>query len=277
MSTATTDPLPGAAGFRVSTLSQPDEFAECESLYREVFTADPGDTTINPRLLLAIGLHGGIVVGARAQGRLIGFVYSFLARDRSGLPLYQYSQTAGVTQPWRGLGVGRALKLAQRDAALSQGINVIRWLYDPMLAANAHFNLDVLGGVAVELEREAYGSHGPPADGGVPTDRLRVDWQLSSERVTTRIGRGPDARAPVGPALRPGELHREPEYAQLGVPVDWRPLRSEPQGIRLREQTVHHMGQLFADGFVATSCLRLDAQTAVYRFERPTDDEGGTR
>jgi len=267
-----------AGGFEVTVLSRADELAECDALYREVFTTSASDTAVNPRLLFAIARHGGIVVGARAAGVLIGFAFSFLARDGAGQPPYQYSQTAAVTERWRGRGVGRALKLAQREAALRAGIELIRWRYDPMHAANAHFNLDVLGAIAVALERDAYGSHGPPADGGEPTDRLLVDWRLTSPRVVRcaeqRTGEPP---GPPSPPLRPGQLRRAGAEAHLAIPAQWRSLSAVPERHRIRDRATGEMAELFADGFVATSCARQDAQTAVYRFQRSADADGGSR
>lgn len=255
--------------FKVATLTQPDELAEVELLYRDVFTSDPTDSSINPRLLFAIAHHGGIVVGARSETGLIGFAYSFLARDAADAELYQYSQTAGVSRSWRGRGVGRALKLAQRDAALASGVELIRWRYDPMHALNAHFNLDVLGGIGTVLERDAYGMHGPPADGGEPTDRLLVDWRLRSPRAAA-CGERADGRRETSPPprLAAGQVQEGPDFALLGLPADWRAIRGTPAQAGVRAEVIGQMAALLADGYVATSCTRLDAELAVYRFER---------
>ena len=262
--------------FEVSTLTQPDELAAIELLYREVFTSDPTDSSINHRLLFAIAHHGGIVVGARAGTELIGFAFSFLARDAPGGEPYQYSQTAGVTQAWRGRGVGRALKLAQREAALASGIELMRWRYDPMQAANAHFNLDVLGGLGVRLERDAYGMYGPPADGGEPTDRLLVDWRLSSPRVRARaVGGG--ARPVLPDRIEVGQVVEEGGVALLGLPADWRSVRANPECAGVRAMVIGEMDRLLGDGYLATSCTRWSAETAVYRFERAEQILGADR
>ncbi len=44
-------------------------------------------------------------------------------------------------------GVGYALKLAQRAQALDQGIHLVRWTFDPLVARNAWLNLGKLGAI----------------------------------------------------------------------------------------------------------------------------------
>ena len=51
------------------------------------------------------------------------------------------------------IGVGYALKLAQRAQALDQGIAEVRWTFDPLIARNGYFNLHKLGAVADRFDR----------------------------------------------------------------------------------------------------------------------------
>lgn len=257
------------AELRVGLLTDPDEISAVEALYRAVFTVAPTDATINPRLLIAIARNSGLVVGARSGATLVGFAFSFLARDDRSGTLYQYSQTAAVDPRWRGRGIGRALKFAQREAALARGVEHMRWLYDPMQTRNAHFNIDVLGGDVATLERGAYGRHGPPADGGVPADRLLVDWRLTSDHVRERVAAGPAPRPlpPIGP-LAPGELREAEGEVVLALPASWNAVRALPGSLDLRTRIVDQIEALFADDYVATSCIRVDQDTAAYRFSK---------
>jgi predicted GNAT superfamily acetyltransferase len=92
-----------------------------------------------------------------------------------------------VSRSLQGSGIGFELKLAQRNEALRQGIPEIAWTFDPLQARNAHFNLRKLGVVAGHYEDNFYGVSSSGLHNGLPTDRLRVSWVLSSERVEDRV------------------------------------------------------------------------------------------
>lgn len=248
------------------TLTRPADFASCQLIYQEAFGLGPEDGSLNPRLLTGLSHNSGLVIGAHAGDKLVGFALSFLARRADGR-LYQYSQTTAVLPAWQGKGAGRAIKFAQRDAALAADVDLIRWTYDPLRPANAHFNLDVLGGAVVALVPDMYGSLGAPAERGEPSDRFITDWELRSAAAT--ITGGTADVAPV-PPLRHGELRADGDGSWLGIPADWQAFRRNAPGeaLRMRELILGQAGQLLADGLVGVSCRRLDDTTAVYRFAR---------
>jgi predicted GNAT superfamily acetyltransferase len=260
-----------APALATAVLRSPEDCARCELIYREVFGLAPDDGSLNARLLIALGRNSGMVIGAYGNGELVGFVLSFLARqDRDGR-LYQYSQTAAILPAWQGLGVGRAMKFAQRSAALAAGIDLVRWAFDPLRAVNAHFNLDVLGAVTSSLARDFYGPMATPDDRGEPTDRFVVDWELRDSAVVARAAGAlthEEDREPV--SISPGELRTGPDTALLSIPADWRAFRrSSPAAAGpMRDQILSHAQQLMDAGLVAVSCSRLDPETAVYRFAR---------
>jgi predicted GNAT superfamily acetyltransferase len=84
--------------------------------------------------------------------------------------------------------VGFALKLAQRAMSLDQGIQVVRWTFDPLVARNAHFNLSKLGAHCDRFRRNFYGEMGDSLNLGV-------------------------AKRPVGGAMGPG-----PRAGSMAVP-----------------------------------------------------------
>jgi predicted GNAT superfamily acetyltransferase len=283
----------GAPPLTVAVLRSPEDCARCELIYREAFGLAPDDGSLNARLLIGLSRNSGMVIGAHAGGELVGFALSFLARNDGDGRLYQYSQTAAVRPGWQGRGVGRAMKFGQRSAALAAGIDLVRWTFDPLLAVNAHFNLDVLGAVATSLARDLYGPMAAPDDRGEPTDRFVVDWELRDPAVETRAVGAARAEDPVGAAagprpgterepvsiragelrageLRAGELRAGADTALLGIPADWRRFRrsSPPAAGPLRDRILGHAQQLMSAGLAAVSCTRLDRGTAVYRFAR---------
>jgi chorismate synthase len=83
-------------------------------------------------------------------------------------------------------GIGVTLKSAQRDYALSRGVDLMVWTYDPLMAQNAHFNFNRLGVVVHEYERDVYGTSASPLHAGAPTDRFVARWWLRDSRVEAR-------------------------------------------------------------------------------------------
>ena len=81
---------------------------------------------------------------------MVGFAYAVVGM-KDGQPM-QWSHMAGVLPEFRG-GLGYRLKLAQRERALAQGLDLIEWTFDPLQAMNAHFNFAKLGGVATNTPR----------------------------------------------------------------------------------------------------------------------------
>jgi predicted GNAT superfamily acetyltransferase len=101
-----------------------------------------------------------------------------------------------VLKEWRNAGVGRRLKLAQRDDAVARGFALIEWTFDPLEIKNAHLNIAKLGAVARRYRRNFYGTTTSPLQGGLPTDRLVAEWWLKSDRVE-RVLRGEEPRAEI--------------------------------------------------------------------------------
>src|SRR5262249_6975426 len=134
--------------------------------------------------------RGGILIGAFDGDTLIGFVYS-LPGIRAGRPT-QWSHMLGVLNESRSAGVGRELKLLQRERALTVGLDLIEWTDDPMQAMNAHLNVAKLGVVVEEYEENVYGESSSPLHRGNPTDRFVAEWRIREPHVARRIaGNGP--------------------------------------------------------------------------------------
>lgn len=153
---------------------------------------------IVPASLLAVSARrGGILLGAFDDGGEdadpVGFVWSLPAR-RAG-EWTQWSHMLGVLPAARGRGLGVALKLAQRERALAQGLDLIEWTFDPLQARNAHLNMTRLGCVASSYVENAYGSLEGPLFSGTPTDRLIAEWWIRRPHVERRVAAEQDAAA----------------------------------------------------------------------------------
>ena len=136
--------------------------------------------------MFVVAAHtGGQVLGAFDGERMVGYTLA-LAGLRDRVP-YLHSHMTGVLSEYRDRGVGRMLKLFQRDEALSRGIRLIQWTFDPLELRNAHFNLNRLGAICREYQPNLYGVTTSPLHRGLATDRLLAEWHLDSARVVAAI------------------------------------------------------------------------------------------
>jgi len=97
----------------------------------------------------------------------------------------------GVLPAYRDSGVGRRLKLRQRDDAIARGIDLIEWTFDPLEIKNAYFNVERLGAIVRRFVRNQYGITSSDLHGGLPTDRCTAEWWVRSERVRNVVNGEP--------------------------------------------------------------------------------------
>jgi len=96
----------------------------------------------------------------------------------------------GVRADHRNTGLGRALKMFQRDIALQQGFELIEWTFDPLEIKNAYLNIEKLGAIARRYTVNQYGITYSPLQGGLPTDRLIAEWWINSRRMNSTLDTG---------------------------------------------------------------------------------------
>ena len=161
-------------------LSQHEQFQRCVELQKIVWGFD--DVDIVPlRLFVVASKIGGQVFGAFDAGAMIGFVMA-IPGYRHGRS-YLHSHMAAVLPDYQGQGIGRQLKLLQREDALARGMELIEWTFDPLAFRNAHFNIERLGAIMRRYVHNQYGRTSSPLHGGLPTDRLVAEWWLNTPRV----------------------------------------------------------------------------------------------
>ena len=95
-----------------------------------------------------------------------------------------------VRKDHRNGGLGRRLKMLQREDALARGIELIEWTFDPLEIKNAYLNIEKLGAIARRYTINQYGITSSPLQGGLPSDRLIAEWWLKSKRVETLLSTG---------------------------------------------------------------------------------------
>jgi predicted GNAT superfamily acetyltransferase len=152
----------------------------CVGLQQQVWGYAPIDT-VPDQIFIVANKTGGHVLVAYEQEQPIGFALAFAAvRDGQ---TYLHSHMVAVVEEFQNRGVGRLLKLAQRDDAIARGFDLVEWTFDPLQLKNAHFNLARLGAIVRRYIPNLYGRTSSPLHAGLPTDRLVAEWWVKSRRV----------------------------------------------------------------------------------------------
>ena len=208
----------------IRPLANLEDCRKVAELEKTVWGYTDAEDVVPPPVLIVSIKRGGLLLGSFDDaGEMNGFVYSIPA-IKDGRPS-QWSHMLGVTAEARSLGLGTKLKLAQREATLAMGLDLVEWTYDPLQAANAHLNFAKLGVVVHEYEENIYGESSSPLHRGTPTDRFVAEWNLREPHVERRIsshGGVPMrdagvASAPVVNPSQPGEKWIQPSEGNLSL------------------------------------------------------------
>jgi predicted GNAT superfamily acetyltransferase len=164
-----------------------DELRACVTLQKEIWNFT--DAELVPlRMFVVAAKVGGQVMGAFSGDKMVGFALS-VPGTRSG-HVYLHSHMLAVAKEYRNAGLGRRLKLLQREDALARGIELIEWTFDPLEIKNAYLNIEKLGAICRRYNINQYGITSSPLQGGLPSDRLIAEWWLKSRRVETLLATG---------------------------------------------------------------------------------------
>jgi predicted GNAT superfamily acetyltransferase len=167
-----------------------DEMSTCVSLQKEIWNF--ADAELLPlRLFVVAEKIGGQVIGAFDKGKMVGFALA-LPGARGGHS-YLHSQMLAVSASYRDAGLGRKIKLFQREDALARGFELVEWTFDPLEIKNAYLNIERLGAITRRYHVNQYGITSSPLQGGLPSDRLVAEWWLKSKRVEAALHASPKA------------------------------------------------------------------------------------
>jgi predicted GNAT superfamily acetyltransferase len=256
-----------------------DDYRAVVALEQEIWGyTDPADIITVPVFIITLK-RGGILVGAfDERERMIGFAFSIVG-IKHGKPT-QWSHMMGVVAEHRRSGLGRALKLAQRQRAIAAGFDLMEWTFDPLQALNAHLNFFKLGVVCDEYARNVYGESTSALHKGTPTDRFVVEWHLRAAHVERRIAAASGisvraaeaADAPVanrtleaGSWIRtaPGDLSIEGRRLWIEVPPSFTEMQQQAPDLALEWR--HHTRELF-ETYFARGYRAVDFELARRRY-----------
>ena len=236
--------------FEIHQLTSLEEFSAVVRLQREIWGFQ--DVELLPRRLFVVASKiGGQLLGAFDGSKMVAFCLCIPGLKPNG-KAYLHSHMLGVLPPYRNTGLGRRLKLKQREYALEQGIDLIEWTFDPLEIKNAFFNIQRLGAIVRRYVHNQYGTTSSHLHGGLPTDRLIAEWWLQSPRVIAAVSG--HKQSPDG----------EQVEARISVPANIADLRlKDPKAAReIQAKIGEQFNEYFGKGLAVTSFEKNDTEGA---------------
>ncbi len=231
------------------------DFSEVVALQQEIWGFH--DLELLPRRLFVVASKiGGQVLGGYDQDKLVAFCLCIPGLKAGGRS-YLYSHMLGVLAPYRNTGLGRRMKLVQREFALASNVHVIEWTFDPLELKNAFFNIEKLGAIVRRFVHNQYGTTSSHLHAGLPTDRLIAEWHLRSPRTIE--------------ALAGGRLRNPAEdvVARIAVPADIAEIKNEdPDRAREVQASIgSQFDEYFRQGLAVTGFERT-SEFGTYLLSR---------
>jgi chorismate synthase len=241
-------------------LTTAGDLAACVRLQRETWGLDYADAV--PASVLKVSqMVGGISGGAFTEtGELVGFVFG-LTGIRDGR-LTHWSHMLAVRAEHRDGGLGRRLKEFQREAARALGVELMCWTFDPLVARNAHLNLNRLGSVVSEYVPDMYGETGSGLH-AFGTDRFVVNWSVDG---------GSPSLHDVPAAWRTAPLSQEDgttAEVRIEIPGDVT-LLPVKEARSWRARTRPTFVRLLGDGYRVAGFYRDESDRCFYVLNRGT-------
>ncbi len=248
-----------------------------EQLQIDAWQMDDTLEVVPGHMLLTFHKNGGVLLGAYAGERLVGFVTGFVGLMGNGR-FKHASHMMGIHPEFQGYGIGTRLKLAQRQAVQQQGLDLITWTYDPLETANARLNIRKLGAVCRTYIPNLYGEI-VGINAGLPSDRFQVDWHINSAHVASRLA-GQDVGETavpehlilnmVGENGRPPETPKSPSEDRhfVQIPANIQALKAQdmPLARAWRQHTRQLFTDLFTKGYAVTDFVGENGR-AFYQLD----------
>jgi predicted GNAT superfamily acetyltransferase len=197
-----------------------EEYDECVRIQDETWGAGFNERV--PSTILRVSQYlGGVTAAAfdSERGRILGFVFGMTGLQEGRL--VHWSDLLAVRPEARNRGLGRRLKLLQRSLVLPLGVTRMVWTFDPLVARNAHLNLNLLAARVTEYVPDMYGGDtGSALHVAVGTDRFIVAWDLASDPPATPRDHGIASPPPVSLVVNRSEPPDQALTVQKTVDLD---------------------------------------------------------
>lgn len=268
---------------KIQSVSTLEDCQKIEQLQMQIWQS-PEIEVVPDHMLLTFALNQGIVLLATDGDLPIGFAFGFQGTTKDGHRKH-VSHQAGVLPIAQNKNLGYRLKLAQRDIAISQGLDLMTWTFDPLLSRNAQLNFGKLGVINRHYIRNLYGAMRDKINNVAESDRFKVEWWLTHPNVQQKLT-GAFAPPKIEPAqilnqcdtnsrtlLIPSEkippLSAARYFVQIPIDIDAIKKADPTLAIAWRKHTRDIFEQAIAKKYVVTDFVFLRAQQkAFYILEK---------
>jgi predicted GNAT superfamily acetyltransferase len=244
-----------------------------QTLEGEVWGMDP----IPTHQTFTASKNGGLLIGAFAGEKLVGFSYGFpgFLKGKS----YLCSHMLGIHPDYQQMGIGKLLKDEQRKLAQEMGYDLITWTFDPLESRNAYLNVSKLYAICDTYIENCYGEMNDGLNKGLPSDRLQIEWWILSDRVEGKwmpkhiAYQHPfelDKSAKGNPVVSVdfSEIPANSDGFEIPVPTDIQLIKkNEPElALEWRIKIREVFQSLFAEGYAVVGLRKSDEDVQYYQF-----------
>lgn len=244
----------------IDIVNDPDELRNVLPIVQSVWGMQNADQLVKDTLT-AMKFHGGVVLMARENGKVIGINFSFPGFKNG--QVYLYSHMTGVLEERKYNGTGFKLKKAQEEWARSNGYRLIVWTFDPLMSLNANFNIHKIGAISRKYLHNFYGNMEDSINFGLPTDRFIAERWLFVDPIRTRI---PDHIIdPI--SIDPLKLSISDDIVGVRIPSNFVEMKknSRDTSALFRKNSALIFESLFDLGFIVVD---FDREKAYYTLSR---------
>jgi chorismate synthase len=248
----------------VQVITDPDEIREIVPVIKSAWGMQDLGQLVKD-VVASMRFHGGLVLLAKERGKTLGMHFSFPGY-RHGQP-YLYSHMTGVISESKYGGVGKTLKLAQKEWAKEHGYKLIAWTYDPLMTLNANFNFNKLGVFSRTYLRNFYGEMEDSLNFGMPTDRFVAEWWIDYNKPSMKE---PETFANESNNIGEIEINTQSTTIGLHISPDFVALKKNDslEATKIRMATREAMETLFQNGYAAVDFNR---EESYYTFSKENE------
>jgi predicted GNAT superfamily acetyltransferase len=256
-----------APSISIRPLTSHGELNACVAMQRRIWGKEYD--VVPSSLIKVVTRIGGLAAGAFDDRDFLGFVLGITGVEHGAV--VHWSHMLAVAPEAQNHGIGHALKDYQRAYAREIGAQAIYWTFDPLVARNAHFNLNVLGVRVTRYVPDMYGESTSPLHRGIGTDRFIVSWPLEDAALAAR--RQEIAWAHDRDATSRGDGAEKGDVIRMEVPYDIALLQSSdmPAALGWRARTRATIQDALTHGFTIQGFRRGtggSAKNGYYVLER---------
>ncbi len=262
--------LRAVSGIELRVILDPDEIGDIIPVISSAWGMDSVGTLIKD-IVSAMRYHGGVVIGAYDEEKMVGMHFSFPGY-RNG-KVYLYSHMTGVVSGLKYSGIGYMLKMKQREWALENGYDLIAWTYDPIMSLNASFNLRKLGTISRCYINNFYGKMDDAINRGIPTDRVVTEWWIGKEKKSTGNYIPINSFSSEYEYQFPPVADDLPAKILFKIPADFTAMKKKDKDLALkwRMYVRETLTDLFSKGYVA---MGFDKKENAYLLDGNPDYPG---